>query len=101
MIAADGQCTVAIHWMGVYYMEGFGVHQNLDAAEEFLLKAYKAGNAQSAYQLHLLYSTMAGKKNTVKAYKYLNKAVCMGVTHFEAMNKYFKDNYEILQAVFA
>jgi hypothetical protein len=44
---------------------------------------------------------MAGKKNTVKAYKYLNKAVTMGVTHFEAMDKYFKENYDILQAVFA
>ena len=24
-IAAEQNCTVAVHWMGVYYMEGFGV----------------------------------------------------------------------------
>jgi len=82
-------------------MEGFGVSQNLDKSEALLLKAYKAGNAQSAYQLFVLYSTMGTKKNTVKAYRFLNKAVNMGVTHFEAMNKYFKEHYEILQPVFA
>jgi TPR repeat protein len=73
----------------------------LDKAEALLLQAQKAGNAQSAYQLHILYSTMVGKKNTVKAYRFLNKAVCMGVTHFEAMNNYFKANFEILSPVFA
>lgn len=82
--------------MGVFYMEGFGVSQNLDKSEALLLKAYKAGNAQSAYQLHILYSTMATKKNTVKAYRYLNKAVLLGVTNFEAMNNYFRANYEVL-----
>jgi hypothetical protein len=30
---------VGLHWMGVYYMEGFGVAQDLNKSEQFLLKA--------------------------------------------------------------
>lgn len=66
-----------------------------------LLKAQKMGNAQSAYQLFILYSTFPGKKNTVKAYKYLNKSVQLGVTNFEQQDKYFKDNFDVLKSVFA
>jgi hypothetical protein len=44
---------------------------------------------------------MATKKNTVKAYRYLNKAVLLGVTNFEAMNNYFRENYDVLSGVFA
>ena len=43
---------------------------------------------------------MEGKKDVVKAYKYLNKAMTLGVTNFEQMNKYFKDNYDTLSPVF-
>ena len=38
-----------MHWMGVFYMEGFGVTSNLDKAETLLKQAYKLGNAQSAF----------------------------------------------------
>lgn len=44
---------------------------------------------------------MPTKKNTVKAYRYLNKACQLGVTMFEEQDKFFKANFEILQAVFA
>lgn len=47
--AADQDDVVGIHWMGIYYMEGFGVSQDLNKSEEYLLRAYKAGNGQSAY----------------------------------------------------
>jgi TPR repeat protein len=46
--SADLGCLIGTHWMGVYYMEGFGVDKNLNKAEEFLLKAQKMGNAQSS-----------------------------------------------------
>lgn len=55
--ASDLGCVVGHHWLAVYYMEGFGVSQNLDKAEELLLKATKAGNGQSAYQLFIMYSS--------------------------------------------
>ena len=45
MTAAEEGCVVGIHWMGVYYAEGFGVAQDLDKAEAMLLKAQKEGNA--------------------------------------------------------
>jgi TPR repeat protein len=35
--------------MGVYYMEGFGVAQDLNKSELFLQQAQKLGNAQSAF----------------------------------------------------
>jgi TPR repeat protein len=56
-------------------MEGFGVSQNLDKAEELLLQAAKAGNGQSAYQLFIMYSSFPTKKNTIKAYRMMNKSV--------------------------
>ena len=58
------------------------------------------GNAQSAFQLYLLYSSMEGKKDVVKAYRYLNKAMTLGVTNFEQMNAYFRDNFDVLAPVF-
>lgn len=101
MTAAEQGCVVGIHWMGVYYMEGFGVSQDLDKSEAMLLKAHKLGNAQSSYQLFLLYSMMPTKKNTVKAYRFLNKSVNLGVTNFEQMNNFFRENFDILSPIFA
>ena len=37
--AAEQGDVVGLHWMGVYYMEGFGVAQSLEKAEQYLLKA--------------------------------------------------------------
>ena len=48
-----------------------------------------------------MYSSMPTKKNTVKAYRMLNKAVNLGVTHFETMDKFFKDNFDICKPIFA
>ena len=43
---------------------------------------------------------MEGKKDVVKAYRYLNKAMTLGVTNFEQMNAYFRDNFDVLAPVF-
>jgi len=99
-MASDEGCIVGHHWLAVFYMEGFGVSQNLDKAEELLLKAAKAGNGQSAYQLFIMYSSFPTKKNTIKAYRMMNKAVQQGVTHFEVMDKYFKENFDVLRLIF-
>ena len=48
-MAAEQNCVIGLHWMGVYYMEGHGVAMNLDKSEALLLKAHKMGNAQSAF----------------------------------------------------
>ena len=42
--AGEQGCLVGQHWMGVFYMEGYGVARNLDKAEQNLLKAAKMGN---------------------------------------------------------
>lgn len=97
--SADKGCLIGTHWMGVFYMEGFGVSQNLDKAEDMLKKAYRMGNAQSAFQLHLLYKESA-KKDVVKSYHYLSRAVESGVTFFEDFNAFFKENYDVLAPVF-
>ena len=86
--------------MGVFYMEGFGVSQNLDKAEEMLIQAAKMGNGQSNFQLFTLYSTVESKKDPVKAYKQIIKAVHRGVTFFEQLHGYFKENIEALSPVF-
>ena len=39
---------------------------------------------------------MEEKKDVVKAYKCLTKAVTRGVTYFDELNKFFKDNYDVL-----
>ena len=36
----------------------------------------------------------------VKAYKYLNKAVTRGVTYFDDLNNFFKENYDVLAPYF-
>lgn len=97
--SADQGCLIGMHWMGVFYMEGFGVTPNLDKAESLLKQAYKLGNAQSAFQLHLLYKDGA-KKDIVKAYHYLTRAVECGVTFFEEMNAFFKEHFEVLCPVY-
>ena len=98
--AAEQGDVIGLHWMGVYYMEAHGVSKNLEKSESMLIKAHKAGNAQSAYQLFLLYSTMEPKKDAVKAYQYLTKAVLLGVTYFEKMTAFFKEHFTVLAPVF-
>lgn len=47
-----------------------------------------------------MYSSMPTKKNTVKAYRFLNKSICLGVTHFDVISKFFAENFDILSPIF-
>ena len=58
------------------------------------------GNAQSNYQLFLLYSKTEEKKDVVAAYKNLQKALVMGVTYWDQLHEYFKENFDVLCPVF-
>lgn len=48
----------------------------------------------------MLYSTFDPKKDAKKAYLYLNKAVLLGVTFFDNMTNFFKENFDVLAPVF-
>lgn len=45
MISAEQGDIVGMHWIGVYYHEGFGVTKNIDKAIEYLSRAAAIGNA--------------------------------------------------------
>jgi len=47
-----------------------------------------------------VYSIEGPKKDPVKAYKYVIKAVLRGVTFFDEMHAYFKENYKVLAPVY-
>ena len=47
-----------------------------------------------------MYSTMAPKKDNKKAYLFLTKAIMLGVTYFDNMTKFFKENFDELAPVF-
>lgn len=48
----------------------------------------------------MLYSKFEPKKDIVKAYRFLNKAVRYGVTYFEETHKFFCENFDALAPVF-
>jgi hypothetical protein len=47
-----------------------------------------------------LFSREPEKKDPKIAYRHLIKAVTMGVSFFEEMNSYFKDNYDLISPDF-
>lgn len=104
MISAEQGDVIGMHWIGVFYHEGFGVAKNIDKAIDFLTRAADQGNAQSLYQLYLIHSGKEGQseahKNVEKAYDYLMRAVTSGVTYFEEIINFFKTNYAALSPSF-
>lgn len=54
--SAEQGDQLGIHWMGIFYHMGYGVARNVEKAIEFLTKSAKTGNAQSAYELYVIYS---------------------------------------------
>lgn len=44
MMSAEQDDVIGIHWMGVFYHEGFGVGKNIEKAIEFLTRSANAGN---------------------------------------------------------
>ena len=49
MMSAEQGDVIGMHWIGVFYHEGFGVAKDIPKAIEFLMKAAEAGNCQSMY----------------------------------------------------
>jgi len=62
--------------------------------------ADKRGNGQASFQLFLVHSIAGAHCDPVKAYKYCVKAVLRGVTFFDEMHAYFKENYKMLAPVY-
>ena len=87
MISAEQGDVVGLHWMGVFYHEGFGVSKNIEKAIEFLLKAAEMGNCQSMYQLHLIKSGFDGQDDNFRdiedSYKWIVKGIQNGATMFD------------------
>jgi len=44
MMSAEQGDVIGMHWIGVFYHEGFGVSKDISKAIEFLIKAAEAGN---------------------------------------------------------
>jgi len=44
MMSAEQEDVIGMHWIGVFYQEGFGVTKDTSKALEFLLKAAERGN---------------------------------------------------------
>lgn len=44
MMSAEQGDVVGMHWIGVFYHEGFGVAKDISKAVEFLQKAAELGN---------------------------------------------------------
>jgi TPR repeat protein len=49
LMSAEQGDVIGLHWMGVFYHEGFGVSKNLDKAIEYLTRAADMGNGQSYF----------------------------------------------------
>lgn len=104
LTSAESGDIIGIHWIGVFYHEGFGVNKNVNKAIEYLTKAADAGNGQSMYQLFLIYSGKDGQDaslmNPAKAYEYLMSGIFNGVTFFDDAVKYFNDYYQVLAPIY-
>lgn len=99
--SAEEGCQIGLHWMGVFYHLGFGVSKNVAKAVELLTRAAKTGNAQSSYQLAILYINEEGEfKNIKKAYHYFEKALIYGVSFFEEFHGLFIANFDELSTIF-
>ena len=89
-----------MHWIGVFFHEGFGVVKNVEKAISYLQKAADGGNGQSLYQLYIIHSGKEGQdqslKNPIKAYNYLMDAVLRGGTYWDELVAFFKNNYSEL-----
>lgn len=93
-----------MHWIGVFYHEGFGVSKDTKKAMEFLIKSADLGNCQSMYQLYMICSGNEGEdekfKDELEAYNWLMKAISNGATFFDEAIKYFKTNFNVLAPIF-
>lgn len=79
MMSAEQGDVVGMHWIGVFYHEGFGVAKDISKAVEFLQKAAELGNCQSMYQLHQIKSGFDGQddnfRDVEESYNWLHKGI--------------------------
>lgn len=70
-----------------------------------MTKGSDAGNGQSMYTLFHIHSGNKGQekrlKDVNKAYKFLLHAIISGVTYFDEIKTFFKENVQALSADFA
>ena len=52
MASAEQGDVVALHFIGMFYHQGFGVYKNAEKAIEYLQKAANQGHAHAMYQLY-------------------------------------------------
>lgn len=104
MTSAEQEDVIGMHWMGVFYYEGFGVSKNLAKSVEFLTKAAAAGNCQSMYQLHMITSGNDGEDDNYRdveaSYNWLMKGIQNGATMFDEAVQYFKLHFETLAPIY-
>ena len=93
-----------MHWMGVFYHEGFGVAKDINKALSYLKRAAEGGNGQSWFQLYVIHCGKEGQdqslKDATKAYDYLMQAVIRGVTYWDECISFFKANFSELAPAF-
>lgn len=99
-ISADQGCQLGTHWMGVFYHLAFGVPKNIPRAIEYLLKASKQGNGQSAYQLAVIFLNEEGFIDIPRAYHFFEKALLTGVSFFDEFHGFFKEHFDTLSPIF-
>lgn len=104
MLSAEQGDIVGMHWIGVFYHDGFGVSKDTGKAKGFLEKAAALGNCQSMYQLYMICSGNEGEEDDFKdvpaAYNWLLKAISNGATFFDDAIKYFKTHFDELAPIF-
>lgn len=104
LISAEQGDVVAMHWIGVFYHEGYGVAKNMDKAIQFLIKAGEAGNGLSFFQLYMIFSGKEGQdvamKDCPRAYNYLMNSIYRGITIQDEAIAFFAVNYKVLAPEF-
>ena len=83
----------AMYYMGVYYMNGYGVEPNDPAAYKCFLKATEKGDLQATNALAICYFNGYGvEKNLSEAFKYYNIAAERGFSKSQVAigNMYYK-----------
>jgi TPR repeat protein len=98
--SAEQGDIIALHFIGMFYHQGFGVSKNPAKGLEYLQKAANQGHAHAMYQLFLIMSGKEGEDeklfNPEVAYKSLVSCLEYGVTYYEECQKYFRQHYDQL-----
>ena len=104
MMSAEQGDVIGMHWIGVFYHDGFGVTKDIGKAIEFLKKAAEQGNCQSMYQLSIIMSGKDGQddnyRNVEQSYFWLVQGIMRGATFFDEAIQYFKLHFDTLAPIF-